>query len=101
MNAQPFDWKSALSQLFAASVNQQTLEEAAELMVSVSKRDRSYHEECIATLDKAISAAEAGDDAVIVCINKSGYKVVNVEEALEILSDFRSIYLQEYDNAQI
>jgi len=92
-----FDWKSALGQLFSASVNQQTLEEAAELMVSVSSGDPGYHEECLFVLDRAISSAESGDVAVIAHINKSGYQVSDVDAALELLRDFRSVYLDEFN----
>ena len=94
-----FDWKSALEQLFSSSVNQQTLEEAAELMVSVSCVDSSYHEECLLALDKAISSAEMGDQWVIACINKSGYQVVNIDSALNLLRDFQSTYLDEFNRA--
>jgi hypothetical protein len=91
-----FDWKAALEQLFAATVNQQTLEEAAELMVSASSVDPSYHEECLFVLDTAIASAEAGDEIVITCVNKSGYQVADTGEALELLRDFRSTYLAEF-----
>ncbi len=94
-----FDWKTSLFQLFAASVNQQTLEEAAELMVSVSAHDASYHDECVKTLEEAIRSAEAGDDFVISCINKSGYKVTTFDDALELLRDFRAVYLEEFGRA--
>ena len=92
-----FDWKSALGQLFAASVNQQTLEEAAEVMVSVSSNDPYYHEECLFVLDKAIASAETGDEAVIAHINKSGYQVSDIDAALELLRDFRTVYLDEFN----
>lgn len=95
-----FDWKSALGQLFAASVNQQTLEEAAELMVSISSNDPGYHEECLFVLEKAISSAKTGDETVISYINKSGYQVSDVEAALELLRDFRSVYLDEFNRKQ-
>lgn len=96
---QNFDWKPALLQLFSATVNQQTLEEAAELMVSVSAADRDYHEECLATLNDAIRAAEAGDEDVIICINKSGYQVSTFDDAIDLLNDFLSIYLEEYQRS--
>ncbi|WGO98309.1 hypothetical protein QFX18_20065 [Saccharophagus degradans] len=91
-----FDWKTALQQLFAATVNQQTLEEASELMVSVSASDEEYHNECLHVLDEAIRAANSGDDSVMACINKSGYKVSNLNDAAELLRDFRIVYLEEY-----
>jgi len=96
MNANSRDWKVGLSQLFSATVNQQTLEEAAELMVSVSAMDNGYHEECLWVLDSALNATEADDAAVIFAINKSGYQVSDREEAKDLLTEFKQIYLQEF-----
>ncbi|WP_131721683.1 hypothetical protein [Xanthomonas sp. NCPPB 1128] len=94
-----FDWKAALGQLFSATVNQQTLEEAAELMVSVSSNDDDYHDECLYLLDSAIHAAESGDLEVLNLINGSGYKVYDINSAIELLSDFKSIYMCEFNKA--
>jgi hypothetical protein len=91
-----FNWKDSLLQLFAATVNQQTLEEAAELMVSVGAKDRSYHEECLRVFDHALQAIEDEGDFVISCINKSGYQVDSISGAKDLLSEFRSIYDLEY-----
>lgn len=91
-----FEWKPALLQLFSATVNQHTLEEASELMVSVSAADRDYHEECLATLHEAILASEVGDADVIMCINKSGYQVSTFDDAIDLLNDFLSIYIEAY-----
>lgn len=96
MVSENFDWRSALLQLFSATVNQQTLEEAAELMVSVSATDETYHEECLFTLERATQAAEGGDESIKDCINKSGYQVGNLSDAAELLNDFRHVYMEEY-----
>ena len=100
MNSKDFNWRTALTQIFSASVNQQTLEEAAELMVAVSSYDHTYHEECLVSLDEAINAAKNGDRFVIECINKSGYKVSEVDQGLTLLKDFRSIYLENFNRVQ-
>ncbi|KRB76813.1 hypothetical protein [Noviherbaspirillum sp. Root189] len=94
-----FDWQTSLATLFGGTVNQQTLEEAAELMVSVSASDDSYHEECLMLLNRGIRAANAGDRLVITCINKSGYQVLTTTDAATLLNDFRTIYLMEYTRA--
>lgn len=99
MTIQITKWKNGLEQLFSASVNQQTLEEAAEMMVSVSASDRSYHQECLGALDEGIKAAHAGDRAVIALINKSGYQVSTTTDAAGLLEDFRRIYLKEFRRA--
>ena len=99
MATENFDWKSALADLFGGTVNQQTLEEAAELMVSVSAGDASYHAECLAMLDEGIRAAREGDCSVIGCINKSGYQVSTTEDAVTLLVDFHEIYIAEFERA--
>jgi hypothetical protein len=91
-----FDWKASLARLFAATVNQEPLEDAAVLMVSVSARDSSYHTECLATLRGGIHACDIGEMEVISAINKSGYKVASLEEARELLVEFLEIYEQRY-----
>lgn len=94
-----FDWKIALARLFAATVNQEPLEDAADMMISVSVRDYSYHEECLETLEGGINACDSGDVDVMLAINKSGYKVSSLEEAKELLMEFRGIYEQKYAEA--
>lgn len=96
MATKAINWKDGLDQLFSASVNQDTLEEAARLMVSVSSLDRSYHDECLAVLNESINAARAGDIAVVGIINKSGYQVSSVPDAADLLEDFRRIYLEQF-----
>jgi hypothetical protein len=99
MTIKNFNWKVGIAELFAGSVNQQTLEEASELMVSVSVVDDSYHQECLTMLREGVSAARAGDSSMISCINKSGYQVATTLEAAKLLDDFRVIYLRVYERA--
>jgi hypothetical protein len=96
MSRKEIDWKDGLEQLFSASVNQQTLEEAAELMVSVSSSDHDYHDECLTLFEEGIKAARAGDNVVIALINKSGYQVSSTVDAVKLLEDFQRIYLEEF-----
>ncbi len=99
MNPHPNRWREDLQQLFAATVNQQTLEEAVDLMVSVSADDENYHFECLAAINQGINAASGGDQSVIIAINKSGYQVATTDAAAELLRDFRTIYLAAYEQA--
>jgi hypothetical protein len=94
-----FDWKKSLARLFAATVNQESLEDAAELMVSVSARDSSYHAECLATLRGGIKACDSGDEDVISAIGRSGYTVSSLGEAKELLMEFLGIYEDSYHQA--
>jgi len=92
-------WQENLGDLFSATVNQQSLEEAAEMMVSVSEDDLEYHNTCISALNSAIKSCRDGNDEVITLINKSGYQVDSIEKAQKILEDFLDIYLSEYTSA--
>jgi hypothetical protein len=96
VSLQPNTWRENLEQLFAATVNQQTLDEAVDLMVSVSAGDDSYHVDCLAALDQGIHAADDGDSSVIDAINKSGYQVKTTDAAAGLLRDFKAIYLAAY-----
>lgn len=94
-----FDWKASLEKLFAATVNQEPLEDAVDLMISVSARDISYHTECLATLKGGIEACASGEAGVLSAINRSGYKVATLDEAKELLVEFLEIYEQRYSEA--
>lgn len=94
-----FDWRGALRVLFAGTVNQQTLEEAAELMVYISTRTPKHHEEYLYVLDASIEVTSSGSDELFPSINTSGYRVYDTAGALELLSDFRKIYVDEYERA--
>lgn len=65
-------------------------------MVSVSKVDDSYHEECLWMLNEGIRCAISGDKSIITCINRSGYQVLTTADAVRLLTDFRDIYLHEF-----
>ena len=99
MRARIDQWRDSLEQLFAATVNQQTLEEAAELMCSVSSVDEGYHVECLRAIDAGINADVEGDNSVINLVNKSGYRVTSTGAAIDLLKDFRAIYLAAYERA--
>jgi len=99
MTTQTTKWKDELEQIFSASVNQQTLEEAAKLIVSVSTLDLSYHEEILSALNEGLQAARTGDNSVIGLINKSGYQVSSAIHAADLLEDFLRIYLTEFRRA--
>jgi hypothetical protein len=82
--------------LFAATVNQEPLEEAARGMASVSSSDASYHDECILLFDRAKTLAKDNDAAIINYINGSGYKVSSFIEAYDLVVEFEAEYLKAY-----
>ena len=91
------NWLESLEDLFSATVNQQTLEEAVDLMLSVSLNDEEYHNECLNTLNEAIKACETNSSEIIDKINTSGYQVQNIKQAKTLLTDFLDIYKKEYE----
>lgn len=99
MNTEFESWEADLSDIFASSVNQQSLEEAVELIVDVSMDDHEYHRVVINAIDQAIRAANNGNERVIDYINKSGYRVDGLKQAADLLVDFRDIYMEEYSQA--
>lgn len=94
------NWQNKLGTLFAATVNQGTLEEASELMVFVSSDDIKYHNECIAVLESAIMSCSNHQTDSISAINKSGYRVNSIDSAKELLNEFLIIYLNKYHKGQ-
>jgi len=90
-------WQEDLEQIFGGSVNQDTLEEAAVLMVSVSAIHLEYHAVCMRALEEGIRAASKGDAVVIGIVNRSGYRVGSTNEARELLEDFLRIYLGTFN----
>jgi hypothetical protein len=95
-----FNWKDALEQLFAATVNQEPLEDAAQLMASFSLVDESYHDECLVLFKKGKSLANDKDESIIKYINKSGYSVSSFDQAHALLADFEMEYLKAYSAAR-
>lgn len=91
-----FEWKERFLDMFAATVNQQTLEEAAEDMASLSFCYPGFHDDYLRTFDFAISALRSGDAYPFECINRSGYKAYDVESALELVEGLRDIYMKNY-----
>ena len=83
-----FDWKTALSDLFGGAVNQEPLEDAAAVMVSISARYPGYHAQCLAALKGGIQACDNGSMDGISAIHKSGYRVSSPEEAKQLLLEF-------------
>lgn len=99
MNTELESWEADLLDIFAASVNQQSLEEAVELIVDVSIDDQEYHRVVLNAIEQAIRAANKGNERIIDYINKSGYKVDCLNQAIDLLEDFRDIYVKEYNQA--
>jgi hypothetical protein len=95
-----FNWKDSLEQLFAATVNQEPIEDAAKLMASFSAVDESYHEECVFLFKMGKSLANEKDQSIIKYINESGYSVSSFDEAHALLADFEMEYLKAYGAAR-
>ena len=71
----------ALENIFAAYVNQGTLEEAAAWMANLTRNHPELAEEFISALQKGIAAASKGDRSVVKAVNESSYQVSTTDEA--------------------
>lgn len=87
------EWREHLLDIFAATVNQQALEEAAEDMASLSFCYPGLHEDYLRAFDFSIKALQTGDNYPVECVNRSGYKVCDVESALELVEGLKRIYM--------
>jgi hypothetical protein len=95
-----FDWRDGLEQLFAAYVNQSSLEEAADHMVLLSEDDSEFHAERLFLFDKAESLITNRDEFIIHCINRSGgYTAQDFDGALLLVRELKALYLERYRNA--
>ena len=90
------DWKVELGRLFGGAVNQDTLEEAVDIMVAVSAKYPSYHELYLMALKGGVRACDEGDPAVMEAINRSGYRAYDLDQARELMEDFLDIYERTY-----
>ena len=87
----------SIENIFAAFVNQGTLEEAAAWMSSVARAHSGLHDEFKAALSGGIAAAERGDMSVVEAVNMSGYRVSTAAEAGEYCSELLVLYERAVD----
>lgn len=90
------NWEETLTDIFAAYVNQQTLEEGADQMAFVSSDNLEFHRKFLEAIDKGLGSMKANFLLIISIINKSGYHVDNEEAATCLLKELRRFYLERY-----
>jgi len=81
-----------LDNIFAAYVNQGTLEEAATWMANLTRNHPELAEDFISALQKGMTAASKGDRSVIKAVNAGGYQVSTTEEAGKCCLELLSLY---------
>ena len=81
-----------LDNIFAAYVNQGTLEEAATWMADLTRNHPELAEEFIGALQKGIAAASKGDAAVVKAVNAGGHRVSTAAEAGEHCLELLGLY---------
>lgn len=84
-----------LDNIFAAYVNQGTLEEAAAWMADLTRSHPELAEEFIFALQNGMAAASKGDRSVIKAVNASGYQVATAEKAGEYCFQLLSLYTKQ------
>jgi hypothetical protein len=80
-----------IENIFAAYVNQDTLENSAIWMASNAKTDAAYRDELIEVLQDAERRGLLGDAALVDAVNLSGYQVADVAEAIDLVVELRSL----------
>jgi len=78
---------TVLEQIFAASVNQGTLEDAAEEMAANASCDPALKVEYTQALEAAIKAGNQGEQYVVAAINGSGYQVTTPQDGALLCSE--------------
>jgi hypothetical protein len=81
-----------LDNIFAAYVNQGTLEEAATWMAKLTRNHPELAEDFISALQKGMAAASKGDRSVIQAVNAGGYQVSTTQEAGERCLELLTLY---------
>lgn len=84
----------SLENIFAAYVNQGTLEEAATWMADLTRSHPELAEEFISALQKGMAAAAKGDPSVVKAINTSSYQVSTPKEAGDYCLKLLGLYSQ-------
>jgi hypothetical protein len=94
------DWRKTLTDIFAAYINQDTLEEAVHAMLFVSEDDPVCHREFTVAIENGLEAVGRGDADVLGIINQSGYGVMTAEQGRTLLLELQRLYLDGYNKRQ-
>jgi hypothetical protein len=95
------DWKETLTDIFAAYLNQDSLEVAADAMVFVSHDDPGQHQRFTEAFERGVELAQHDDPTILGIINQGGgYRVSSGEAALELIECLHGIYVERYKAAR-
>src|SRR5262249_36415347 len=89
-------WQDDLSDLFGGYINQQPLEKAVAMMLFVSEDHPEIHQQFLHAIEGGMEAARYADRVVIDIINKSGNRVKTTDDVLDLLTEFRQLYMDRY-----
>ncbi len=84
-----------LDNIFASYVNQNTLEEAATWMATLTRNHPEMAEDFITALQHGMDAASKNDRSVIQAVNASGYQVSTAKEAGEYCLKLLGLYTKQ------
>jgi hypothetical protein len=87
---------TSLEQIFAASVNQGTLENAAEEMAANALCYSGLEAEFTQVLESAIDAGSRGEPYVLDAVNRSGYQVASPQEGALLCSELLKAFKKAY-----
>ena len=84
--------RETLENIFAAYVNQGTLEAAARWMADNARADRNYAHEVAECLRDGSELAATGSMVVVQAVNRSGYQVSTPREAGECCTELLALF---------
>jgi hypothetical protein len=69
-------------------------------MVFVSSDNPEEHDRFIEAIEKGLESAKAGDALVTKIISRSGYGAATGQEAVDLLTELRQLYLDGFEKTK-
>lgn len=86
-----------LNQVWAAFVNQATLEDAADWMAAVARDNEVVRAEIFDCLGSA-ATGESEREGLVAAVNRSGYKVGSVQEARDMCAELLGLFTERLNH---
>lgn len=86
------EWIETLENLFGAWVTQESLQDAAAHMAAHAEAAPRFRERVDKAFAIALAPENSADKRLIACVNESGYRVENVEDALWFVAELQALY---------
>jgi hypothetical protein len=90
------DWRTELSDLLAAYLGHQSLQEGVDEMVHVTAKHPDYHKTYLSAIDAGITAAQRQESGLLDLMSKTFVVVSTFPEAMEFLQRLKATYIDRY-----